>query len=101
VDRSTLGTAGFNREIANVATINNTAPPAIIMIRRFRFFAATPALGTSMDERLGVNPAGRTIVLSTFASLFCMANKTKHPQMHERGGSLPARFEEPGQWWLR
>jgi len=36
----------------------------MIMMRRLRFFAATPARGTSIDERLGENPAGRTIVSS-------------------------------------
>ena len=34
------------------------------MMRRLRFFAATPSRGTSMEERFGVNPAGRTIVPS-------------------------------------
>jgi hypothetical protein len=34
----------------------------IIMIRRFRFCAATCGRGTSMEERLGVKPLGRTIV---------------------------------------
>jgi hypothetical protein len=64
VERSTLGTAGFNREIATVARIKPTADAAMIMMRRLRFFAATPLRGTSMDERLGENPAGRTIVSS-------------------------------------
>ena len=36
----------------------------MIMMRRLRFFAATPVRGTSIDERLGVKPAGRTIVWS-------------------------------------
>jgi hypothetical protein len=34
----------------------------MIMIRRLRFFSATPFRGTSIDERLEVNPLGRTIV---------------------------------------
>jgi hypothetical protein len=34
------------------------------MMRRLRFFAATPSRGTSIEDRFGVNPAGRTIVLS-------------------------------------
>jgi len=34
------------------------------MMRRLRFFAATPLRGTSIEERLGANPAGRTIVSS-------------------------------------
>ena len=59
-----LGTAGFKREIAIVARIKPSAEPAIIMMRRFRFFAATPTRGTSIEERLDVNPAGRTIVSS-------------------------------------
>jgi hypothetical protein len=33
-------------------------------MRRLRFFAATPLRGTSIEERLGANPAGRTIVSS-------------------------------------
>src|SRR5437773_12402421 len=53
VERSTLGTAGFNREIATVARINPRTEAAMIMIRRLRFFAATPLRGTSIDERLG------------------------------------------------
>jgi hypothetical protein len=36
----------------------------MIMMRRLRFFAATPGRGTSIEERLGVNPPGRTIVSS-------------------------------------
>jgi hypothetical protein len=36
----------------------------MIMMRRLRFLAATPLRGTSIDERLGANPAGRTIVSS-------------------------------------
>ena len=38
----------------------------MITMRRLRFFAATPTRGTSIEERLGANPAGRTIV-SSFA----------------------------------
>src|SRR5262249_25233901 len=64
VERSTLGTAGFNREIATVAKIKPTADAAMIMMRRLRFFAATPLRGTSIEERLGENPAGRTILWS-------------------------------------
>ena len=33
-------------------------------MRRLRFFAATPVRGTSIEERLGANPAGRTMVSS-------------------------------------
>src|SRR5205823_290540 len=36
----------------------------MIIMRRLRFFAATPVRGTSIEERLGVNPAGRTILWS-------------------------------------
>ena len=36
----------------------------MIMMRRLRFFAATPGRGTSIEERLGANPTGRTIVSS-------------------------------------
>jgi hypothetical protein len=36
----------------------------MIMMRRLRFFAATPLRGTSIDERVDANPAGRTIVSS-------------------------------------
>src|SRR5438045_7560212 len=64
VERSTLGTAGFKREMPIVIRINPSADAAMIMTRRLRFFAATPARGTSIDERVGVNPAGRTIVPS-------------------------------------
>jgi hypothetical protein len=64
VDRSTLGTAGFNREMAIVATSNPSAETAIIIMRRLRFFAAIPTRGTSIEERFDVNPAGRTIVSS-------------------------------------
>src|SRR5437899_11147697 len=62
VDRSTLGTAGFKREIAIVARTSPSADAPMIIMRRLRFFAATPARGTSIDERLGANPAGRTIL---------------------------------------
>src|SRR5207249_5675512 len=64
VERSTLGTAGFNREIPMVARIKPSADAAMIIMRRLRFFAATPVRGTSIEERLGVNPAGRTILWS-------------------------------------
>src|SRR5439155_26800914 len=64
VDRSTLGTAGFKREIAIVAKINPSADPAMIMMGRLRFFAATPVRGTSIEERFGPKPAGRTILWS-------------------------------------
>src|SRR5206468_11127885 len=62
VERSTLGTAGFKREIAIVARIKPNADAAMIMMRRLRFFAATPVRGTSIEERFGANPAGRTIL---------------------------------------
>jgi hypothetical protein len=45
-----------------VAKINPSADPAMIMMRRLRFFAATPVRGTSMEERFGAKPAGRTIL---------------------------------------
>src|SRR5207237_6283299 len=66
LERSTLGAAGFNRDKANVANSNPTALAEIIKMRRLRFFAATPWRGTSIDERPGVNPVGRTIVESSF-----------------------------------
>ena len=59
-----LGTAGFKREMAIVATSKPSAPRAIIMMRRLRFFAAIPTRGTSIEERFDVNPAGLTIVSS-------------------------------------
>src|SRR5438034_7307253 len=62
VERSTLGTAGFKREIAIVARIKPSADAAMIIMRRLRFFAATPVRGTSIEERFGAKPAGRTIV---------------------------------------
>src|SRR5947199_2525666 len=65
LERSTLGAAGFNRDKANVARINPTALAEIIKMRRFRFFAATPSRGTSMEERLGVKPLGLTMVESS------------------------------------
>src|SRR5213078_2459695 len=68
LERSTLGAAGFKRDKANVARIKPTALAEIIKMRRFRFFAATPSRGTSMEERLGVKPLGLTIVES---SSFC------------------------------
>src|SRR5439155_19817941 len=71
VERSTLGTAGFKREMAIVAKINPSTEAAIIIMRRLRFFAATPSRGTSIEERFGVNPAGRTIVLSLVLSFGC------------------------------
>lgn len=64
VERSMLGTAGFSREIAIVATIKPRADKAIMMMRRLRFFAAMPTRGTSIEERFDENPAGRTIVSS-------------------------------------
>ena len=64
VERSTLGTAGFKREIAIVARIKPNADAAMIMMRRLRFFAATPVRGTSIEERFGAKPAGRTILWS-------------------------------------
>jgi hypothetical protein len=36
----------------------------MIIMRRLRFFAAMPTRGTSIEERLDANPAGRTIVSS-------------------------------------
>src|SRR5262245_43262014 len=62
VDRSTLGTAGLKREIAIVARIKPSTDPAMIMMRRLRFLAATPVRGTSIEERFGAKPAGRTIL---------------------------------------
>src|SRR5262249_7373411 len=69
VERSMLGTAGFKREMPIVARIKPTADAAIMMMRRLRFFAATPTRGTSIEERFDANPAGRTIV-SSFAFLW-------------------------------
>ena len=34
----------------------------MIMMRRLRFFAAMPVRGTSIEERFGANPDGRTIL---------------------------------------
>src|SRR5438477_12834669 len=68
LERSTLGAAGFKRDKANVARIKPTALAEIIKMRRFRFFAATPSRGTSMEERLGVKPLDLTMVES---SSFC------------------------------
>src|SRR5206468_13091125 len=68
LERSTRGAAGFNRDKAIVARIKPTALAEIIKMRRFRFFAATPSRGTSMEERLGVKPPGLTMVES---SSFC------------------------------
>jgi hypothetical protein len=65
LERSTLGAAGFKRDKANVARIKPTALAAIIIMRRFRFFATTPWRGTSMEERLVVKPPGLTIVESS------------------------------------
>jgi hypothetical protein len=36
----------------------------MIMMRRLRFFAATPVRGTSIEERFDAKPAGRTILWS-------------------------------------
>ena len=41
VERSTVGTAGFNREKPIVARITPSATAEMVMIRRLRFFAAT------------------------------------------------------------
>src|SRR5207253_10322952 len=65
LERPTLGAAGFNRDKANLANIKPTARAEIIKMRRFRFFAATPSRGTSMEERPGVKPAGLTMVESS------------------------------------
>jgi hypothetical protein len=70
VERSTVGTAGFNRESPMVARIIPSAMAEIVMIRRFRFFAAAPGRGMSMAERFEVKPVGRTIVFSVFLSGF-------------------------------
>src|SRR5207248_10757248 len=56
---------GFNRDKANVAKIKASAPATIIKMRRFRFFAATPSRGTSIEERLDVKPLGLTMVESS------------------------------------
>ncbi len=64
LERSTVGTAGLRREIAIVARIKPSADVAMMRMRRLRFFAATPTRGTSIEERFGANPAGRTIVSS-------------------------------------
>src|SRR3989440_1442620 len=68
LERSTLGAAGFKRDKANVARIKPIALAEIIIMRRFRFFAATPSRGTSIDERVDVKPLGLTMVES---SSFC------------------------------
>jgi hypothetical protein len=55
----------------------------MIMMRRLRFFAATPSRGTSIEERFGVNPAGRTIVLSLVLSFGCrwgVTARSKRPE---------------------
>src|SRR5205807_8400711 len=75
LERSTLGAAGFKRDKANVARIKPTALAEIIKMRRFRFFAATPSRGTSMEERLGVKPLGLTMVES---SSFCGRGVTRY-----------------------
>ena len=59
-----LGTAGFKREMAIVATSKPSAHAAMMMMRRLRFFAAMPTRGTSIEERFDVNPAGLTMVSS-------------------------------------
>src|SRR2546430_7410416 len=41
-----------------------TADAAMIIMRRLRFLAATPVRGTSIGERFGAKPAGRTILWS-------------------------------------
>src|SRR5262249_40279757 len=64
VDRSTLGTAGFNREIAIVARIKPSADPAVSMMGGLRFFAATPGRGWAVGKRVGAKAAGRTILWS-------------------------------------
>ena len=45
-----------------VTTIKPSTLPAMISIRRLRFFSAMPFRGTSIEVRLGVKPLGRTIV---------------------------------------
>ena len=57
----------------------------MIMMRRLRFFAATPARGTSIDERVGVNPAGRTIV----SSFVCRCGVTVESKLTES----PTKFD--------
>ena len=81
LERSTLGAAGFSRDNANVAKINPTALAAMMMMRRLRFFAATPSRGTSIEERLGVNPAGLTMVES---SSFCGCGVTDSLKQRQR-----------------
>src|SRR5437868_5085564 len=89
LERSTLGAAGFKRDRANVAKIKPTALAAIIKMRRFRFFAATPSRGTSMEERLGVNPLGLTMVES---SSFCGCGVTRSLKRQRA-----AKFEDCAQ----
>jgi hypothetical protein len=61
----------------------------MIMIRRLRFFAATPTRGTSIDARFGVNPAGRTILSSS--CLRCgVTVAIKGLRMRDRVGQQPA-----------
>src|SRR5256885_14305859 len=89
LERSTLGAAGFKRDKAKVARIKPTALPAIIKIRRFRFFAATPSRGTSMEDRLGVKPLGLTMVES---SSFCGCGVTSS-LMRQRAAELDDRAQ--------
>jgi hypothetical protein len=58
-------------------------------MRRFRFFAATPSRGTSMEERLVVKPDGRTIVES---SSFCGCGVTSTLKRQRA-----AKFEDGAQ----
>src|SRR6202521_940453 len=94
LERSTLGAAGFKRDKANVASINPTALPEIIKIRRFRFFAATPSRGTSMEERLGVKPLGLTIVES---SSFCDCGVTSSLK-RQRAAEFDHRTRAGDDW---
>ena len=73
VERSILGTAGFNRDKPIVARITPTATAEIVMIRRLRFLAATSGRGISIADKLEGKPVGRTIVFSAFLSGFVIA----------------------------
>jgi hypothetical protein len=80
--------------MAIVARINPSAETAIIMMRRLRFFAAIPTRGTSIEERFGENPAGRTIV----SSFGCRCGITVKSKLTGRATKLEDSVRRAEQW---
>src|SRR5256886_2781070 len=73
-----------------------TADAAMIIMRRLRFLAATPVRGTSIEERFGAKPAGRTILWSVvFRSGITVSFES---EQRERAKELDYRGHAAHDW---